>query len=185
MWEKVQKNEKVDESKLKPVKLAYTLCHPAGCTAEMETRRSPRRLKTGGGLMVFAVNAAAQPVAFPVPLDGFEQAYAGEPVDNKQYGEARRALMQQIAQRQQQMVEEQKKQQAKEEPKGSSARRRSCASRRRRRPRRRSSRRISSPLLREAAGPFAVAVALRLAQRVELSAAAGENSGGSCRRRPS
>ena len=42
----------------------------------------------------------------------FEQAYAGAPVDNVQYGEARRQLMQQIAQRQQEMAEEQKKQQA-------------------------------------------------------------------------
>jgi invasion protein IalB len=32
MWDKAQKNEKVDESKLKPISLAYTLCHPAGCT---------------------------------------------------------------------------------------------------------------------------------------------------------
>ena len=40
---------------------------------------------------------AAQPVGFPVPLDGFEQSYTGAPVDNKQYGEARKALMQQIA----------------------------------------------------------------------------------------
>jgi hypothetical protein len=46
-----------------------------------------------------------------VPLVGFEQAYTGSPVDNKQYGEARRALMQQIAQRQHDLIEEQKKQQ--------------------------------------------------------------------------
>ena len=36
LWDKAQKNEKVDESKLKGLKLGYTLCHPAGCTAEME-----------------------------------------------------------------------------------------------------------------------------------------------------
>jgi len=61
--------------------------------------------------VVFAINAGGQPVGFPVPLVGFEQAYAGGPVDNKQYGEARRALMQQIAQRQHDLIEEQKKQQ--------------------------------------------------------------------------
>ena len=61
--------------------------------------------------MIFAINAGGQPVGFPVPLVGFEQAYSGAPIDNKQYGEARKALMQQIAQRQQELVEEQKKQQ--------------------------------------------------------------------------
>jgi len=112
-WEKAQKNEKIDETKLKQLKLSYTLCHPAGCTAEMEA--SPELLgdlKTAGGLVVLAINAGGQTVGFPVPLNGFEQAYAGAPVDNKQYGEARKALMQQIAQRQHDLVEEYKKQQA-------------------------------------------------------------------------
>ncbi len=121
IWEKVTKNEKVDESKLKQVKLAYTLCHPAGCTAEMEmTPDLLNDLKTGGGLVVFAVNAAGQPVGFPVPLNGFEQSFAGKPIDNKQYGEARRALMQQIAQRQQQMADEQQKK-TQDEQKGAPA----------------------------------------------------------------
>jgi len=111
-WELVQKNEKVDEAKLKGIKLGYTLCHPAGCTAEVEaTAELINDLRTSGGLVVFAINAGGQPVGFPVPLVGFEQAYAGGPVDNKQYGEARRALMQQIAQRQHDLIEEQKKQQ--------------------------------------------------------------------------
>jgi invasion protein IalB len=111
-WELVQKNEKVDEAKLKGIKLGYTLCHPAGCTAEVEaTAELINDLRTSGGLVVFAINAGGQPVGFPVPLVGFEQAYTGGPVDNKQYGEARRALMQQIAQRQHDLIEEQKKQQ--------------------------------------------------------------------------
>jgi len=119
MWEKAQKNEKVDESKLKPLSLAYTLCHPAGCTAETEA--SPdllNDLKKGGGLMVFAINAAGAPAAFPVPLVGFEQSYAGPPVDSKKYSEARRSLMQQIAQRQQEAMEEYKKQQEAKEKEG-------------------------------------------------------------------
>jgi invasion protein IalB len=111
LWEKVQKNEKIEENKLKPMALGYTLCHPAGCTAETEaTADLLKELKTGGGLMVFAVNAVSQPIAFPVPLNGFEEAYAGAPVDNQKYSEARRALMQQIAQRQQQLMAEYKKQ---------------------------------------------------------------------------
>jgi invasion protein IalB len=110
MWEKVQKNEQVDDSKLKAVRLTYTLCHPAGCTAEIETTPEfLNDLKTNGGLLVFAINAVGQPVVFPVPLQGFTQANSGGPVDAKTYSEARRQLMMQIAQRQQQMAEEYKK----------------------------------------------------------------------------
>jgi invasion protein IalB len=114
LWDKVQKNEKLEkaeESKLKGLKLEYTLCHAAGCTAEMEA--SPELLgdlKSNGGLMVFAIAASGAPIAFPVPLGGFEQALAGQPVDAKKYGEARKALMMQIAQRQQQLAAELKKQ---------------------------------------------------------------------------
>jgi len=116
LWEKAQKNEKVDESKLKALSLAYTLCHPAGCTAETEaTPDLLNDLKKGGGLMVFAINAAGSPAAFPVPLIGFEQSYGGPPVDSQKYSEARRTLMQQIAQRQHEMIEEYKKQQAAKE----------------------------------------------------------------------
>lgn len=122
LWEKLQKNEKVDDSKLKGLALNYTLCHPAGCTAEMEaTPDLINDMKAGGGLVVFAVNANGQPIAFPVPLTGFEKALAGPPIDNKKYGEARRALMQQIAQRQQHMIEEYKKQQEAEAKKGGAA----------------------------------------------------------------
>jgi invasion protein IalB len=111
-WDLVQKNEKVDESKLKAIQLAYTLCHPAGCTAETEA--TPELLKTlqaNAGMLVFAINAGGAPVVFPVPLAGFETSYAGAPIDTKQYSEARKSLMQQIAQRQHQLMEEQKKKQ--------------------------------------------------------------------------
>ena len=77
-WEKVQKGEKVDETKLKAMKLAYTLCHPAGCTAEMEaTQELLAELRAGGGLVVFAINAGGAPVGFPVPLVGFDQSSPG------------------------------------------------------------------------------------------------------------
>lgn len=114
LWEKVQKNEKIEkaeESKLKGLALNYTLCHIAGCTAEMEaTPELLSELKGKGGLMVFAISAAGTPVAFPIPLAGFEQALAGQPVDTRKYGEARKALMGQIVQRQQQLAAEIKKQ---------------------------------------------------------------------------
>jgi invasion protein IalB len=122
VWEQVQKDEKVDESKLKGLKLGYTLCHPAGCTAEVEAPAELiNDLRSSGGLVILAINPAGQAVGFPVPLFGFDQAYAGNPVDNKQYGEARKALMQQIAQRQQELVEEQRKQQAAGQAPGAAA----------------------------------------------------------------
>jgi invasion protein IalB len=105
-WAKAAKNEKIDEKKLKPIQLHYALCHPAGCTAETEaTPEILDEMSKGGGIMVLAMNAAAQPVGFPVPLDGYNEAAAGPPVDNKKYAEARSALMNQIRERQQQMAE--------------------------------------------------------------------------------
>ena len=116
-WDAVQKNEKVDEKALKPIELKYSLCHPAGCTAETEaTKEITDQLAAGGGLMVLAMNAAAQPVAFPVPLDGYNEATAGAPVDNKKYAEARGALMKQIRDRQIQMAEKMKADQMKNLP---------------------------------------------------------------------
>ncbi len=108
-WAAVQKNEKIDEKTLKPIELKYSLCHPAGCTAETEaTKEITDQMAAGGGIMVLAMNAAAQPVAFPVPLDGYNEASAGPPVDNKKYAEARGTLMKQIRGRQQQMAEKMK-----------------------------------------------------------------------------
>lgn len=116
-WAAAAKNEKIDEKALKPIELKYALCHPAGCTAETEaTPDILDQMSKGGGLMVLAMNAAAQPIGFPVPLDGYNEAAAGPPVDNKKYAEARSALMQQIRQRQQQMAEKWKEDQLKNLP---------------------------------------------------------------------
>ena len=77
MWEKVQKNEKIDETKLKEaklrsVKLTYTLCQETGCTAEMEaTPNWSTRLKTAGGLLIVTLHPSGRPIGFPVPLNGF------------------------------------------------------------------------------------------------------------------
>ncbi len=115
LWAKVEKNEKLDkaeESKLKAVQLEYSLCHSMGCTAETEaTPDLVSSLKTNGGMMVFALRPSGAPVAFPVPLAGFDQALTGPPIDPKKYGEARKTLMTQIAQRQRDLAEELKKQQ--------------------------------------------------------------------------
>ncbi len=113
-WAKAQKNEKVDENELKPIGLHYSLCHPAGCTAEAEASKElVESMKKGGGLMVLAINANGQPIAFPVPLEGFTAAHTGAPVDNKAYAEARGQLMQQIRQRQAELIKQaQEKQKA-------------------------------------------------------------------------
>ena len=111
MWDKIQKGEKVDDSKLKPIKLAYALCHSAGCTAEAEsTPEMITEIKSGAGMIVYALNGNGAPVAFPVPLTGFDVALSGQPVDNKIYSEARQALMQQIAERQKAAYNEYQKQ---------------------------------------------------------------------------
>jgi invasion protein IalB len=116
-WAQAAKNEKIDEKTLKPISLKYSLCHAAGCTAEVEaTADIVEQMKTGGGIMVIAMNAGAQPIGFPVPLDGFVEAYAGKPVDNKEYAKARGQLMAQIRERQQQAIEKYKAEQMKNLP---------------------------------------------------------------------
>lgn len=101
-WAKAAKKEKVDDKSLKPLSLKYSLCHSAGCTAEaIAPPDLVESMKNGGGLMVLAMNAAAKPIGFPVPLSGFNEAHAGKPIDNKKYAEARSKLMQQIRKRQQ------------------------------------------------------------------------------------
>lgn len=117
-WAKITKNEKVDDKELKPVDLKYSLCHPSGCTAEIEADAGIiDQMKAGGGLMVVAMNAAAQPIGFPVPLDGFTEAFAGKPVDNAEYKKARGQLMKQIAERQKAAYEKFKAEKLKELPK--------------------------------------------------------------------
>ena len=106
-WQKWRNKEKIDEAALKPINLKYSLCHPAGCTAEIKaTAEMMEQMKTGGALMVLAINAAGQPIGFPVPLTGFTQAHAGKPVDNKLYAQERGKLMAQIRERQRTLVEQ-------------------------------------------------------------------------------
>jgi len=93
-WARASKKQPVNDKELKPISLKYTLCHPAGCTAEVEAPEGlVKAMETGGGLMVLALNAAGRPVAFPVPLVGFKEAHDGKPIDSKKYGLARARLM--------------------------------------------------------------------------------------------
>ena len=116
-WAKIAKNEKVDDKELKPVDLKYSLCHASGCTAEIEADAAiVDQMKAGGGLMVVAMNAAAQPIGFPVPLDGFTDAFAGKPIDNAEYKKARGQLMAQIRDRQKAAIDKFKADQLKNLP---------------------------------------------------------------------
>lgn len=120
LWEQAQKNQKVEDSKAEPIKLSYALCHPAGCTAEIDADKAViDKMKAGGGVMILAVNAQGQVIAFPVPLTGFAQAIDGKPIDNQKYSEARKALMVQISERQKQAMEEHRKQQEQQAATGS------------------------------------------------------------------
>jgi invasion protein IalB len=90
---------KVDEGE--PVKLQFTLCHAAGCTAEGEaTQPVIDQMNKGKQVVVAAINLAGKAIGFPVPLNGFDKAYAGKPVDNEKYKEARKRLMVAIRERQ-------------------------------------------------------------------------------------
>jgi invasion protein IalB len=111
LWGPAQKNEKIDESKLKGVQLEYNLCHKGGCTAQVEaTPQLINDLKSFGGFAAFAITSDGQPLSLPVPLAGFAQAYDGPGIDAKQFAASRQALMQRLAQRQKELADQQKKQ---------------------------------------------------------------------------
>jgi invasion protein IalB len=104
LWQKAEKKEVVDEKALYQLRLKFALCHPVGCTAEIEANPEIIEwMRRGGGMVVYAINATGKPVAFPVPLNGFASSYAGPPVDAKAYADSRKKLMEQIAQRQKEL----------------------------------------------------------------------------------
>jgi invasion protein IalB len=91
------------------IKFPFTLCHPAGCTGEMEA--SPEliaKLKGGKELMVAAINVSGAPIGFPVPLTGFGPALEGGPLDSQKYAEARKGLMEVIKRRQAELAQTKK-----------------------------------------------------------------------------
>ncbi|MDX2263865.1 MAG: invasion associated locus B family protein [Hyphomicrobiales bacterium] len=103
---------KVDDKE--PIKLAFTLCHQSGCTAEAEAPKEVvEQMKKGKQMVVAAINLAGQPVGFPVPLVGFGPAYDGQPVDNARYKEARQRLMAAIRERQIEMAKKAREEAAK------------------------------------------------------------------------
>lgn len=112
LWDKLEKNEPVDDKEIKPVTMPYTMCHFAGCSGEMElTADFEKQLKEGAGLVVLVVNGAGVPIGLPVPLTGLMQVQAGKALDMETYKTEKGKLMRAIAERQQQQLEEFRKQQ--------------------------------------------------------------------------
>ena len=96
-WEKLQKKEKIDESKVVQQSLIFTMCHQNGCTAENEaTPQLIAAMKSGAAMVALAIHVTGRPVSFEVPLTGFQATMEGKPVDNKLYQEQRGKLWEQI-----------------------------------------------------------------------------------------
>jgi invasion protein IalB len=115
LWAKVEKNEKLakgDETKLKTLKMGFLFCSQVGCHIEVEAKEDLlKHLKTSAGFIVTTANISGVGVNLRVPLAGFNEAVAGPPTDTKKFAEARKKLMEDIAERRKQMIAEfQKKQ---------------------------------------------------------------------------
>jgi len=105
LWVKAQRKERLDKQetgRLGDLKLRLAFCHRDGCTAEIDATPSlVSDLKSNAGLVVFALRSG-QPIALPIPLSGFREAYDGPPVDSVRFHRARDELLRQIRDRQKQ-----------------------------------------------------------------------------------
>jgi serine/threonine protein kinase len=107
LWERAQKGQSVDESRLYHLNLNYGICNRQGCAAETEANAFTLGwLKYGGGMIATATNSSGSRSAFPIPLHGFAASYAGDPVDNQRYAAARKELLRKIELRRQQLERE-------------------------------------------------------------------------------
>ncbi len=129
-WEKfVAENKegktvKPEDVGLKPIELKYLHCQ-SGCASVSELQAEfLEQMKTGVGLIVRAVELNNKVIDFPVPLKGFADAYAGAPVDTKQFMEKRTSSLKELQVRRAELVETFKKQRAEQK---ADARWRSCA----------------------------------------------------------
>lgn len=90
---------KFDEGE--PVTLPYTFCAALGCYAEIDT--TPEiitKMKTAKQITVGFMSPDGKLVPMPVPLNGFEKTFTGEPADSKQYMEERKRMMLAIREKQ-------------------------------------------------------------------------------------
>ncbi len=96
-WEKLQKKEQIDESKVAQQSLLFTMCHQNGCTAENEaTPQLVAAMKKGAAMVALAIHVTGRPVSFEVPLTGFQSTIEGKAVDNEAYQKQRGQLWEQI-----------------------------------------------------------------------------------------
>lgn len=106
---------KIDEDG-KPLELPFTLCHPMGCTAEIEaTKEILDKLKKAKQLAVGAINIGGKTIGFRVPMGGFEKTLAGPPADNEKYKEERKRVMMAIKERQMEMMKKQQEEAGKKD----------------------------------------------------------------------
>jgi invasion protein IalB len=116
-WAKAAKNEKIELKDLKTADLKFAHCLQVGCTAEAQaTPELVEMLKSNAGLAVLAIWANGNQFTVPVPLNGFGDALAGKPIDNKEYQANRRKLMEHIMQRRAELQEKQKAEKMKDLP---------------------------------------------------------------------
>jgi invasion protein IalB len=84
----------------KPITLPYSNCFSTICQVQMElTKEMFDKMRKGKQMTVAAMNMQQKAMAFPVPLNGFSKAFDGAPIDNVQYDDARRAMMERFRQR--------------------------------------------------------------------------------------
>ncbi len=82
---------KIDDKQ--PIPLAYTICFPMNCQAQIElTKDMMDSLRSGKQMTVAAMNFQQKTIAFPVPLTGFGKVLDGPPVDLQKYEESRKQL---------------------------------------------------------------------------------------------
>lgn len=94
---------KIDDKQ--PLSLQYAVCFPTSCQVQTEISQEMfDNLRKGKQMVVAAVNMQQKTMAFPVPLSGFSKAFDGQPVDNAQYEQARKAMMEKFRQRQQELA---------------------------------------------------------------------------------
>ena len=97
LWQRVQRREPVDNSRLVPIPVPYTQCYPGGCDAELEvTPQLLNALKSGSGLVIYVIRDKS-PVGYPVPLTGFSAALTGAAIDRKTYNKEQKELLDQIS----------------------------------------------------------------------------------------
>jgi invasion protein IalB len=115
IWAKVEKNEKLEKAetdKLKTLKIGFLFCNLVGCHIEAEAKEDlVKDLKTSAGFIVTTANMSGIGVNLRVPLAGFNEALAGAPTDTKKFAEARKKLMEDIAERRKQMIADLQKKQ--------------------------------------------------------------------------